>query len=75
MQGMFVFRVDEETMQITLETIITHIGQEDWVHDATITRGVIIQNKLYTVSRNKVKVYDLIERRPVHTISLLETTT
>lgn len=73
-QGMFVFRVDEETMRITLETIITHKAEGDWEHDATITRGVIIQNKLYTVSRNRVKVYDLMTQRSVHTISLIETT-
>lgn len=73
-QGMFVFRVDEETMRITLETIITHKTEGDWEHDAIITRGVIIQNKLYTVSRNRVKVYDLMTQRSVHTISLIETT-
>lgn len=72
LQGMFVFRVDEENMKITLETIIEHKEGEEWLHDSIITRGVIIQNKLYTVSRNKVKVYDLIEKRPVHTISLIE---
>lgn len=70
-QGMYVFRVDEVSQSISLEKIILHGNVEESGHYAFITRGVVISNVLYTVSRGYIGAYDLITKTSHEMIAMV----